>query len=128
MGDKPNHTIQSLPVNRRLHGSKNRTPIRAIGVFELNITEVRDDESITFTFPNLPAKRTEKVIVPVAELKARLSDPDSGMPKTLILWLMPDGKLYNATDIGIEGEWFFIGGGFAANTKFDFTEFLQETK
>ena len=128
MGDKPEHTIHSLPVNRRLHGSKNRTPIRAIGVFELNITELRDDETITFTFPNLSAKRTEKVIVPVAELKARLSHPDSGMPKTLVLWLMPDGKLYDATNIGIEGEWFFIGGGFAANTKFDFTEFLQETR
>jgi hypothetical protein len=39
---------------------------------------------------------------------------------------MPNGNLYNATNIGAEGEWFFIAGGMGKGTTMDFTQFLKK--
>jgi len=123
MGNKSILTIKSLPVHPKKHGSHNGTPIKAIGVFELDLKAFLENEMICFQFPNLISNRIEEVIIPVKELKSRLSVHKQCFNNLLILWLLPDGHVYDATDIGIEGEWFFIGGGMAENTRWDFTEF-----
>lgn len=123
MVSKSEIKIHSLPVNTVKYGSKNDTPVLAIGVFDLNHYELTDYEIIRFQFPNLIHNRIEEVKIPEHELKRRLSIRNQLLNDFLVLWLLPDGHLFNVTNIGIEGEWYFIAGGMAKNTEMDFTEF-----
>ncbi len=123
MGNKSVRTVNSLQVDSKKHGSQNDTPIQAIGAFNLNFYEFSENEIICFQFPDLISNRIEEVIIPVKELKSRLSVHKHCLNNLLVLWLLPDGHVYDATNIGIEGEWYFIAGGMAENTRWDFTEF-----
>ena len=123
MGNKSFQTVDSLTVDRKKHGSKNNTPIQAIGVFDLKRIEFAETEIICFQFPNLIHYRIEEVKIPVKELKRKLSVRNHQITDFLVLWLFSDGHVFNATNIGIEGEWYFIAGGMAKNTELDFTEF-----
>lgn len=123
MGTKSETTIYSFPVNTVKYGSKNDTPVLAIGVFNLNQIEFAETEIICFQFPNLIHDRIEVVKLPFHELNRRLSVRNHHTTDFLVLWLLPDGSVFNVTNIGIEGEWYFISGGMAKNTEMDFTEF-----
>jgi hypothetical protein len=38
-----------------------------------------------------------------------------------------DDQLYDVTNIGAEGEWFFVGGRMAKDTKMDLTKYLKKS-
>ena len=121
MGNKSILTIKSLPVHPKKHGSHNGTPIKAIGVFELDQKAFSENSQLSLKFPNPSDNKIEEVVIPMEELKSRIQYHDHIAPVELVLWLLPDGHLFDATNIGIEGEWYFIAGGMAENTRWDFT-------
>lgn len=114
-------TIHSILFDPSEFGSKNNTPIRAIGVFDIDLSTFLDTDQLTLLFPNKTDNRTEEIRISVSELKIRLKDYQQGYP--LVFWLLPNGQLYNTSGIGIEGEWYWIAGGMAKNTDLDFTLF-----
>ncbi|HCY75955.1 MAG TPA: hypothetical protein DHV28_08530 [Ignavibacteriales bacterium] len=125
MSSKSTYYINSLPVEPNKYGSKNDTPIKAIGVFQFDLEGLIESELISFSFPNYIDNRTEEVIVPYYELIERIIRNHSYSPNLLVLWLMPDDTVYNATNLGIEGEWFFIAVGMGEGTPMDFTQYLK---
>ena len=120
--------IKSLPIEPNKYGSKNDTPIKAIGVFNFDINELSEFEFISLTFPNHVDNRIEEVVITSAELRNRLQSRDNCPSNLLVLWLMPDGYLYNTTNIGAEGEWWFVSGGMAKDTILDYTLYLNNSK
>lgn len=126
MHNKSILTINSLPVHPKKHGSINGTPIKAIGVFELDLKAFSEKSQLSLKFPNPSDNKIEEVVIPMEELKSRIQFHDHNAPVELVLWLMPDGYVFDATNIGIEGEWYFIAGGMAENTCWDFTEFRMK--
>ena len=121
--------IVSEPIERR-HGSANNTEIKAIGYFKYKILpEDREPDFYVFSFNNKSDNRIEFVIIPFNELKNRLDLSDCVMQNLqeteLILWLLPDDYLFEATQISIEGDWWFIAGRMAKNTHWDYTSFLN---
>lgn len=126
MSSKSTYYINSIPIEPNKYGSKNDTPIKAIGVFNFDINELSEFEIIRFSFPNLVDNRIEEVVIPYIELRNRILHHNYYPKKLLVLWLLPNGRLYNATNIGAEGEWWFIAGGMGENTLMDFTQFFNE--
>jgi hypothetical protein len=47
----------------------------------------------------------------------------------MVFWLMPDNNLYETTDLGAEGEWYFlskgVNGRMADGSVQDYSEFLN---
>lgn len=126
MSSKSIYYINSTPIEPNKYGSKNNTPIKAIGVFNFDLTELSEFEFISLTFPNHVDNRIEELVITYAELRNRLQSGDNCPSNLLVLWLMPDGYLYNTTNIGAESEWFFIAGGMAKNTIMDFTKYMKK--
>lgn len=122
--------IISKPINERKHGTKNNTEIKAIGYFLFEFpTKGKEANLYIFAFSNWSDNRVEFVIVPFTELKNRLKHRNCITPNNqkteLLLWLLPDGYVFEATYFGAEGEWYFIGGRMAKNTYLDYTTFLN---
>lgn len=75
---------------------------------------------------------TLKAMVPINEFKKRIDSNDNfdkgAVSFEIDFWLMPDNKLYETTNITIEGEWYFLSDGvsgrMADGTDMDYTEFL----
>ena len=126
MSSKSTYYINSIPVEPNNYGSKNNIPVKAIGVFKFNIEILAEYEFISLSFTNKVDNRTEEVIVPYVEFKERMNQNNTNSNKLLVLWLMPDYTVFNVTDIGAEGEWWFIGGRMGIGTKMDFTQFLKK--
>lgn len=122
--------IKSQPVDVLKHGSHNNTTIKAIGVFDFEITHDSQPELYIFSFFNEIDNRTEFVIIHSNKLFDKISSLIQGHITEnrvlLVLWLMPNNKLYDATNIGGEGEWFFMGGDMAEGTEMDFTGYLSK--
>lgn len=124
--------ITSELINGRKHGTKNNTEINAIGyfLFELLTEEKEPNLLYIFAFSNRSDNRVEFVIVPFAELKNRLNQRNRNTPNNqkteLLLWLLPDGCVFEATNFGAEGEWWFLGGRMAKNTVLDYTTFRND--
>ena len=98
-------------------------------MFDFKIAQDSQTELYIFSFPNQIDNRTEYVIIPHNELFNRISlqnrYPITGNHVSLIFWLMPNNHLFDTTNIGTEGEWFFIGGGMAEGTEMDYSQFLN---
>jgi hypothetical protein len=102
------HYINSIPFEQNKYGSKNNIPIKAIGVFEFYIENLPESQLISLTFQNKVDNQIEELVLPFDEFKERFNRNES--KNLLVLWLMPDDQLYDVTNIGAEGEWFFVGG------------------
>lgn len=110
--------------DKRKYGSHNDTPIKSIGVFSFKPLYTKADHDFyIFSFDN------RFVIIPVDTLHSRISRLNYGhligSKIQLVLWLMPDGHLFDATNIGVEGDWYFMGGGMARGTDMDYTSYLD---
>lgn len=128
MSRKSTYYIHSLPVEPNKYGSKNDIPVKAIGVFKFNVEILAEYEFINLSFTNNVDKRKEEVIVPYVEFKERMNQNDTNSNNILVLWLLPDNTVFNVTNIGAEGEWWFIVGRMGIGTKMDFTQFLIKSK
>jgi len=122
--------IVTEPVNERMYGTKSNTPITAIGYFRFKfLLEEHAPDFYIFTFDNLSKDKIEFVIVPIRELKDRLNHRTNitaeNEEKELLLWLLPDGYVFEATNFGAEGEWWFLAGRMAESTIWDYTSFLN---
>lgn len=126
--------VMSEAVNIKWHGSHNGNETQAIAYFILNYLLDNDKPDFyVFAFDNETLNRPEFVVIQANELRRRIYKRSYISLKNkdidLVLWLMPDSCLYEATHISIEGEWFFISKGLgrrmADNTDKDFTKFLN---
>lgn len=126
--------IYSKPADERKYDSKNGNVIESIGLFKFKFNPgMSESDFITFAFQNSIKHQIEFIIIPTDELNQRLTKEDrmrnGNNSHKIVFWLMTDGFIYNCTDIGIEGEWYFMSKGefgrMADNTKWDFTEFLN---
>lgn len=123
--------IASEPINERIHGTKNGTLIKAIGYFKFKLPyEENEPNFYIFAFTGMSDNKTEFVIIPFTELMNRLSQrkciTGEHQDIELQLWLLPDGFVFETTNIGAEGDWWFIGGRMAIGTQKDFTQFLNQ--
>ena len=122
--------ICSKPINEKIHGSKNNTEIKANGYFLFDLSPgAMQPDFYTFAFFNAIDRKVEFVIVPTDEMKNRLSTrkciTDKNQKTELKFWLLPDNLLFETTNFGAEGEWWFVGGRMAENTIWDYTIFLN---
>lgn len=119
--------IRSQIIDYSIHGSHNNTPIKSIGYFCFNFPPPGNKpDYFIFSFINTLEKRVEFIIIPNYELRSRLSINHStnDIEIEIMFWLLPDNSLYNATNIGGEGEYVLILGGMS-KTKWDFTSFFN---
>jgi len=126
--------IVSEPIDELIHGSQNENEIQAIGFFRFVIpSEEKEPDFYIFAFLNQPDSKVEFIIIPSAELKNRLRNreliPVDNPEIEIVFWLMPDSCLYETTNIGAEGEWYYlskgINGRMTDGTDWDYTEFLN---
>lgn len=122
--------IGSKPIIEKLHGSKNNIEIKAIGYFKFKLPPENNEPNFyIFAFGNPVDNKIEFVIVSFTELRNRLNQrkciTDKDHETELKLWLLPDYDLFDTTNFGAEGEWYFIGGKLAQNTNWDYTSFLN---
>jgi len=80
--------IESKSNEPNNYGSKNDTPIKAIGIFEFDINNLSESEFIGLTFPNNVDNQIQEVIIPYNELKKKLYRNNSYSNNLLVLWLM----------------------------------------
>lgn len=107
-------------------GSCNDTPIKAISCFNIEIPVINDQPDFyIFSFDNQEDSVVEFIVIPLGEFKSRLIKSDMGKSFYFVFWLLPNGKLFETTNISPEGEWFFMSGGgaMAEGTDMDYSEF-----
>lgn len=126
--------ISSLPVNKLVHGSKNGNDVQAIGLFKFKFSSKELEPDIfVFTCQNTVANQPEFLIIPTQEFLRRhvrmKSQRACNKRLEVVLWFMEDGFVYDATNISIEAEWYFLSKGFngrmADGTDLDYTPFLN---
>lgn len=126
--------ISSLHVDKLVHGSKNGNDVQAIGLFKFKLSSSGQEPDIfVFAFQNTLKNQVEFIIIPTQELFRRhgkmKSQRVSLRRMEVVLWFMEDGFVYDASNISIEGEWYFLskgmGGRMADGTDLDFTPFLN---
>jgi hypothetical protein len=123
----------SEPVDYVKYDSHNDNEVEAIGVFRFNFDEnTRNSDFLIFVFCDSMNISQYYVIIPVKEFIHRLDKEESSIHTNhgyfVVYWLMPDGCLYDCTDISVEGEWFFlskgINGRMVDGSIWDYTEYL----
>ena len=129
--------ICSAPTNKVIHGSNNGNEIQAIGYFKFRLsTEDKRPDFFILSFQNTSNHCVEYIIISPKELKRRLIEKNrisnNNQEMEMVFWLMPDNYLYETTDIGIEGEWFYMSKGINGRMKdvtdWDYTKFLNDWK
>jgi len=99
--------ICTEPVDERIYSSRNGNVIVSIGLFKFKLNATKSESDfITFAFQNTIKHRIEFIIIPTEELIHRLTKENrtlnGNQTHKIVFWLMPDGFIYNCTDIGIE--------------------------
>lgn len=122
--------IVSEPIIERLHGTKNNTPIQAIGYFRFKFPrDYQHPNFYIFALSNINVSNIQFVIVPSDELIYRFKNrnfrTDNEQLNEFKLWHLPDGQIFDATNLGTEGEYWFIGGKMAEDTIMDYTNYLN---
>lgn len=126
--------IQSLPVNNRVHVSKNGNQIAAIGLFKNTfLTSGFESDIFVFAFQNPDKNQAEFLIVPTLEFWRRHVEMNSKSVRRkgveMVFWLMEDGFVFDATNISVEAEWYFMSKGvcgrMATGSELDYTEYLN---
>ena len=120
--------VTSEPIIERLHGTKNNTPITAIGYFKFKLSlEGNEPNFYIFALNNAVENKVEFVVVPTDELINRIASrkriTDKVQETELKFWLLPNKMVFDTTSLGAEGEWWFIGGRMARNTHLDYTQY-----
>ena len=122
--------ICSTKNNPEVHGSRNNNTINGIGHFNFTIPKWLDKVNFyVFAFLNTSEKNIEFVIVPDEVLRTKFQNqnriPASTKKAELTLWLMPNRSVYDATNISMEGEWYFINGNMAKGSGMDYSQDLN---
>jgi hypothetical protein len=141
---RPNYDISSTlhvqlicseAVDERKYDSNNGNEIESIGVFKFKLDPANaKSDFIIFAFPNSIKYQIEFIIIPTDELNQRLTKENrtrnGNHTHKIVFWLMPDRFIYNCTDVGIEGEWYYLSKGLngrmADKTVWNYTEFLND--
>jgi hypothetical protein len=116
-----------------IHISNNGNEIEAIGYFKLKLMyKVNESDILVLTFQNNINRVIEFIIIPRIELIKRLRRENWHSTDTqeieVVFWLMPGNQLYETTNIGVEGEWYYLSMGLhrmADQTERDYSEFLN---
>ena len=124
--------VKSNPVNKIIHGSQNGNEIDAIGYFRFKLATEEKADIIIFEFQHLKDGSSVYMIIPAETLRKRLEKniirSRSHEYFELRLWLM-DGQLYDTTNLGLEGEWYYLsdgkGGRMIEPTIWNYTSFLN---
>jgi len=108
--------ICSTKVIPQVHGSHNNTSVTSIGRFKFNIPKWEDKiHYYVFAFLNTENHNIEYVIAKDEILRNRFQKrnriPQNSKKAELTFWLMPEHKVYDTTNISIEGEWYWLSGG-----------------
>jgi hypothetical protein len=128
------YLICSENVDEIKFGSRNGNLIESIGRFKFKFdAEMINSDFVIFAFQNTKRNLIDFVIIPSNELKKRIMKGDWIHPANHIwekvYWLMPDNCLYEATNISIEGEWYYLSQGLNGRmidgTEWDYTEYLN---
>jgi hypothetical protein len=126
--------ILSELVDEVIQGNRNNNKIQTIGFFKIGLpTEVKENDFLILAFQNTSNHRFDFIIIPTKELMTRLVESNrissDNQEIELIFWLMPDNRLYETSDLGVEGQWYYLSksprGRLADNTVRDYTEFLN---
>ena len=126
--------VSSARVKSEIHRSPNGNILSGIGRFKFTIPKWEEKVNYyIFAFLNTPNREIEYIIVPNAILRNRFQNqnrlPTGAQKAELTLWLMPDRKVYDTTDLSMEGEWYTLskgtGGRMADGTEMDYSEFLN---
>lgn len=108
-----------------------------MGHFKFTIPKWEDKITFyVFAFLNTENHNIEYVIVPDAVIRNRfqkhIHTPTSSKKAELTLWLMPDSRVYDTTDLSMEGEWYLLSSGvngrMADDSDLDYTEHLNNFK
>jgi len=118
-----------LPVDERIHGSRNNTLIKTIARFKVEKYDIAPD-FIVFPIHNPLKGKLYFALVPNKILVARIINRDHvDNSYEIVFWLMPDDHLFNCTSLSAEGEWFLLSkqakGRMADDTDLDYTIFLN---
>ncbi len=124
--------VVSKPINEIIHGSQNGNEIDAIGYFRFKLATEEKPDLVIFVFQHLRDSCPVYMIIPVETLRKRLEKniirSRSNEHFELKLWLMDD-KLYDTTNLGLEGEWYYLsdgkGGRMIEPTIWNYTSFLN---
>ncbi len=124
--------IGSRPVFNILHGGQNGNELDAIGNFQSILSSEQEPDFLIFTFKHLRTQNSEYLIIPPGILRERLTKniirSRSDEYFELRLWLI-DGHLYDTTNFGLEGEWYYLskgkGGRMIDGTIWNYTRFLN---
>lgn len=126
--------ILSTMINKEVLGSHNGNIVDGIGHFLFTFPKWEDKFNYyVFAFLNTAIREIEFVIVPDVVLRSRFQNqnriPEGAKKAELTLWLMPDRKVYDCTDISFEGEWYIlskgVGGRMADGSELDFSSGLN---
>lgn len=126
--------IYSEPIEEVIRVSNNGNEIEAIGSFKFKLlNNIKEPYIYILAFRNSSNQNVEFIIIPKKELMRRLkkenriSTDKKGIE--IEFWLMPDKGLYDCTNLGIEGEWFYMSNGLkgrlADETEWCYTKFLN---
>ena len=127
--------ICSEAFDERKYGSNNGNEIESIGLFKFKFNPAENESDfITFAFQNSIKHQIEFIIIPMDELNQRLTNENrtrnGNHTHKIVFWLIPDGFIYNCTNISIEGEWYYLSKGLngrmADKTEWNYTEFLND--
>ena len=125
--------ICSSKIIPEVHGSHNNNAITSMGHFKFTIPKWEDKITYyAFAFLNTENHNVEYAIIPDKVLRERFIKqkriPDSTKKAELTLWLMPDNRVYDTTDLSMEGEWYLLSSGvngrMADGTDWDYSEYL----
>ena len=134
MGNVTVQFIYSELPDEVIQISNNGNEIEAIGHFNLKLlNQIEDSDFLILAFQNTNNQSVNFIIIPRFELIKRLYKDNRISNVTQIIetvfWLLPDHCLYDCTDLGTEGEWFYMSKGtngrMADNTEMNYTEFLN---
>ena len=126
--------VSSARVKSEIHHSPNGNILSGIGRFKFTIPKWEEKVNYyIFGYLNTPNREIEYVIVPNAVLHNRFQNqnriPTGAQKAELTLWMMADRKVYDTTDLSMEGEWYTLskgtGGRMADGGEMDYTNYLN---
>ena len=122
--------ICSTKNNPEVHGSRNNNTINGIGHFNFTIPKWEDKINFyVFAFLDTNERNIEFVIVSDEVLRNRFQNqnriPIGGKKAELTLWLIPNRNVYDATNISMEGEWYFLDGSGLLGGEMDYSSYLN---
>lgn len=124
--------VISEPIDVEMHGSHNNNNVDGIGVFDFAWPNANNNpEYFVLAFENLITENIEFVIIESSELCRRLEARKRIIENQAYfwLWLMDDRRIYETTNISLEGEWYFLSKGCArvADGKdMDYSSFINK--